>query len=73
MDEAIKVLTKAINYKGDYAYDRIIKAMKLAIELITINKQEYDELVEASRILDALNAAGVDNWEGYEWVMRDLQ
>lgn len=32
---------------------------------ITITKEEYDELVESRLILYALEAAGVDNWEGY--------
>ena len=40
-------------------------------EMITISKERYDRLVEASRILDALDAAGVDNWEGYEFAMED--
>ncbi len=37
-------------------------------ELITISKQEYDELTKSSRMLNALFAAGVDNWEGYDYV-----
>ena len=34
-------------------------------ETITISKTEYEELVEDSRMYHALQAAGVDNWEGY--------
>lgn len=34
--------------------------------LITISQQEYDALIEDQKILRALEAAGVDNWEGYE-------
>lgn len=35
-------------------------------ELIVITKREYLELWDAARVLDALHAGGVDNWEGYE-------
>lgn len=36
-------------------------------ETITILKAHYQELVEDSRFLKALQAAGVDNWEGYSY------
>lgn len=35
-------------------------------ETVTITKKEYDELVADQRKLDALEAAGVDNWCGYD-------
>lgn len=35
------------------------------METVTIPKEKYDELVEDSEFLNALRAAGVDNWEGY--------
>lgn len=34
-------------------------------ETVTITKKEYDRLVEDSKWLSYLEAAGVDNWEGY--------
>ncbi len=34
-------------------------------EMVTITKSAYRQLVEDSKFLDALRAAGVDNWEGY--------
>jgi hypothetical protein len=34
-------------------------------ETITISKKKYDKLVKQSEWLGYLNAAGVDNWEGY--------
>lgn len=34
-------------------------------DTVTISMKEYKELTEASAILDALYAAGVDNWEWY--------
>ena len=33
---------------------------------ITISQAEYDELVEDQKILNALRAGGVDNWDGYD-------
>lgn len=32
---------------------------------VTISKQEYDNLVRDSRLLEALHAGGVDNWDWY--------
>lgn len=32
---------------------------------VTISKKEHDELKKAAKELAALEAAGVDNWEGY--------
>ena len=34
---------------------------------VTITVKEYESLVEDSQWLDALNCAGVDNWEGYHY------
>lgn len=35
-------------------------------ETVTISKEEYEELLESQKILDALYAGGVDNWEWYD-------
>ena len=40
---------------------------------VTITTEEYDRLLEAENKLDALEVAGVDNWEGYEFAMEDNQ
>lgn len=34
-------------------------------EMVTITRAEYDALLQAQAMLDALRAAGVDNWEGW--------
>ena len=39
---------------------------------ITILVSRYEELVRRSTELGALEAAGVDNWEGYGHAMRIL-
>lgn len=33
---------------------------------ITISKQKYERLIESKKLLQALQNAGVDNWEGYD-------
>jgi hypothetical protein len=42
-------------------------------ETVTIAKSEYERLVRDSEFLGALEAAGVDNWVGYEyaWELMD--
>ena len=34
-------------------------------DLITISHREYNDLIARSKQLRRLEAAGVDNWEGY--------
>lgn len=36
------------------------------MEMVTIPKKEYDLLIKDSEFLNALQAAGVDNWSGYD-------
>jgi predicted HAD superfamily Cof-like phosphohydrolase len=40
---------------------------------VTIYESYYNELVEESCILHRLWAAGVDNWEGYEYALEDME
>lgn len=35
-------------------------------EEVTITKAEYRRLIKLEKWLDCLEAAGVDNWEGYD-------
>lgn len=39
---------------------------------VTITREEYDALLNDSNFLRALEAAGVDNWEGYSFAMEDF-
>jgi hypothetical protein len=41
-------------------------------EMITITKKEYDRLKKRSLKLQALDNAGVDNWDGYSYAMELL-
>lgn len=38
-------------------------------EMVSLTAAEYSELMRKSELLDALYAAGVDNWDGYEIAM----
>lgn len=37
-----------------------------------ISKEEYDRLLHGSESFEALEIAGVDNWEGYELALSEL-
>ena len=39
---------------------------------VTISQDRYEELLEAENWTIALEAAGVDNWDGYEWAIEIL-
>jgi len=41
-------------------------------EMVTITKSEYESLVENENWLNCLEAAGVDNWSGYD-LAREIQ
>lgn len=41
-------------------------------ETVTITKEEYEELLRDSKILNNLYAAGVDCWEGYSYAFEDF-
>ncbi len=42
-------------------------------DMIEITYEEYKRLLEAERMLNALEGAGVDNWEGYDYAMEMLE
>ncbi len=41
-------------------------------EDVTITKKEYEDLLKDQKILRALYGTGVDNWEGYDIALEDL-
>ncbi len=45
--------------------------MKKRIDVVTIELDEYEQLLEDQQILAYLRARGVDNWEGYCDAMND--
>lgn len=40
-------------------------------EMVSIPKARYEELLEDQKVLNALRAGGVDNWEWYEASLED--
>lgn len=52
------------------ALDKISSALKQ--DTVMLTQKEYNDLLRDSTKLQALIAHGVDNWEGYEDAMDDL-
>jgi hypothetical protein len=42
-------------------------------ETITITRKEYESLKEDAKFLLALQSAGVDNWQGYDYALEILK
>lgn len=70
----LKVETSAKKWLSEIDVDTFVKEF-LELEgenvmpdvpMITITQKEYDELQDESAMLAALDAAGVDNWSGYD-------
>lgn len=40
---------------------------------VTITLEEYETLLHDSKVLQALFSAGVDNWEGYDFAMEEVE
>jgi hypothetical protein len=47
----------------------INRQLETPTENITIARQRFNNLCDANEKLDALQAAGVDNWSGYSYAM----
>lgn len=43
------------------------------VEMVTITKEEYRDLQRAQAKLEALEVAGVDNWEWYGDALEDMR
>lgn len=42
-------------------------------EFVTITSAEYEDLLRADKFLTALENAGVDNWDGYDFALELFQ
>ena len=51
------------------AWDRKCQALNEALSKVAKLKKRIEELEEREQKLDALEVAGVDNWEGYDIAM----
>lgn len=43
------------------------------MQTVTILQSEYDQLIRDQMLLEALRAAGVDNWDGWEEAYRTFR
>lgn len=41
-------------------------------EYVTITQEEYNRLLKDTELLGALQSAGVDNWDGYDYAIELL-
>ncbi|WP_158010670.1 hypothetical protein [Tardibacter chloracetimidivorans] len=41
-------------------------------EIVQVERREYERLRRSEEKLLALEAGGVDNWDGYDWAMEAL-
>jgi hypothetical protein len=48
----------------------MIRRKSMSEETVTIAKSEYEGLRRAADFLDCLDAAGVDNWDGYYYARK---
>ena len=42
-------------------------------EIVTITRNEYEELLDCKERLEWLEAEGVENWEGYDYAMDAME
>lgn len=43
------------------------------LKMIEISEKRYKELLQSEKQLSALEEAGVDNWDGYEIAMEEIE
>lgn len=43
------------------------------MEMVEISAERYEALIKAEEKLEALEGAGVDNWEGYDIAMEFME
>lgn len=65
-----KVGNKNIGELGGGNYLEVLAKEKE--ETVTISKKEYESLLDDSEWRCAMEAAGVDNWEGYDFALKLL-
>ncbi|NDB83307.1 MAG: hypothetical protein EB127_11355 [Alphaproteobacteria bacterium] len=42
-------------------------------ETVTISKKEYDQLLKDARLLAFLEATGVENWDGWDFAVQEME
>jgi hypothetical protein len=57
---------------GVFIVDGPLKMKGNEMADVTISEIEYKQLIESQKLLQALQDAGVDNWEGYGFACESL-
>lgn len=53
---------------ANYMYgEEVAELIENPTTTVTVDLEDYEELVERDAFLSALEAAGVDNWDGYDF------
>ena len=68
-EEILKLLNEMLSEDFDLQdiTGSIIKMKTIIKNSVILSESEYDDLYENSLKLSALEAAGVDNWDGYSY------
>lgn len=43
------------------------------VNVVMLDTERYEELLNSEQLLQALRAAGVDNWDGYDYAFEILR
>jgi hypothetical protein len=63
---------RSLGYVHPDQHKDVVDHRDRLIRMVTENEAEIERMSESLRLLAALEAAGVDNWEGYDHAMRIL-
>ena len=66
IEEIIKVIPQPIKIEIEKT---VVKKEKVEEDSITISKEEYEQLLGKEKLLECLEAVGVDNWGGWDDAM----
>lgn len=74
IEELYKDLYSSVRSDIKDKLDSVLNAIsgtgvKVAGSNLTLSQEEYEELLESDKMLSALERAGVDNWEGYDFAI----
>lgn len=71
MESKVANMDNVVNPLGK-PEDLVFEESTMNDDFIRISVKHYKELIEQSAMLEALQVAGVDNWEGYDEAITSL-
>lgn len=60
-------------YLKDYLKEQLSVSESNSEKTVLVTQKYLDDLESSARLLEALQAAGVDNWDGYDWAIEGLK